>query len=420
MNNIKDLHIEKDILPLFNSTLNIDAKSALLTLLNKPLSSIESIIERQDIFKGFIKNNAVLETYSYSISYLLETSQFLKTYAFKEVPNNKIKYKFFASKYERAQLKSSLIQMLLLFKRLHTLYFSKLRLAFPESYTEEIRVINDFLALFNSKNYEELIREYKFRDADVISLCAILAEAKQNKSITQFWDNLSRFEAYLSISKTIIKHDFSFPNFIEQGIELKAFYHPLLEEPIKNDFKESSNVIVLNGANMSGKSTFLKSVGLCVYLGHLGIGIPAEYGAFPFFNMFSIGINHNDDLLNGYSHFMTEIKSLKTVVEKASNTSHCFAMFDELFSGTNVEDATKICTTTITGLPQFKNSLFFVSTHIQDLKAINHNAIANYYIDCKLINDIPTFTYKVKQGWSDIKIGQILFEREGLNRLLKN
>ena len=170
---------------------------------------------------------------------------------------------------------------------------------------------------------------------------------------------------------------------------------------------------------MSGKSTFLKSVGLCVYLGHLGVGIPAEYGAFPFFNMFSIGINHNDDLLNGYSHFMTEVKSLKSVVEKASNASHCFAIFDELFSGTNVEDATKICTTTITGLSQFKKSLFFVSTHIQDLKTISQNTIANYYIDCKLINDTPTFTYKVKQGWSDIKIGQILFEKEGLNRLLK-
>lgn len=419
MNNIKDLHIEKDILLLFNSTLNVNAKSALLTLLNNPLSSIESIIERQNIFKGFIKNNSVLDTYSYSISYLLETSQFLKTYAFKDVPDNKIKYKFFASKYERAQLKSSLTQMLLLFKRLHSLYFSKLRLVFPESYIEEIRAIIDFLALFNSKNYEELIREYKFRDADVISLCKILAEAKQNKSIVQFWDNLARFEAYLSISKTIIKHNLSFPKFIEQGIELKEFYHPLLEKPVKNDFKESSNVIVLNGANMSGKSTFLKSIGLCVYLGHLGIGIPAKYGAFPFFNMFSIGINHNDDLLNGYSHFMTEIKSLKTVVEKASNTSNCFAIFDELFSGTNIEDAREICTTTITGLSQFKSSLFFISTHIQELKAIDYRSITNYYIDCELIDNKPTFTYKVKQGWSDIKIGQILFEREGLNTLLK-
>jgi DNA mismatch repair protein MutS len=419
MNNIKDLHIEEDILPLFDSTLNIDSKSVVLMLLNNPLPSIESITERQHIFKGFIKNNDVLDTYSYSISYLLETSQFLKIYAFKEVPNNKIIYKFFASKYERAQLKSSLIQMLLLFKRLYSLYFSKLRLTFPENYSKEVRDIIDFLVLFNSKNYEELIREYKFKDSDVISLCTVLAEAKQNKAIIQFWDNLSRFEAFLSISKAITKYNLSFPEFIEKGIELKGFYHPLIEKPVKNDFKESSNVIVLNGANMSGKSTFLKSVGLCIYLGHLGIGIPAKYGAFPFFNTFSIGINHNDDLLNGYSHFMTEIKSLKTVVENASKTSNCFAIFDELFSGTNIEDARELCTTTITGLSQFTNSLFFVSTHIQELKTISHNAIANYYIDCKLVNNTPTFTYKVKQGWSDIKIGQILFEKEGLNTLLK-
>ena len=169
---------------------------------------------------------------------------------------------------------------------------------------------------------------------------------------------------------------------------------------------------------MSGKSTFLKAVGLCIYLGHLGFGIPASIGEIPFCNHFSIQINRRDDILNGYSHFMTEIINLKNVVEKAAEGKQCFAIFDELFSGTNAEDAFEISKTTINGLSKFKNSWFLISTHIQDLKSVSSGRISNYYIDCELIGEKPIFTYKLKKGWSDIKVGRILFDKEGLNELL--
>lgn len=170
---------------------------------------------------------------------------------------------------------------------------------------------------------------------------------------------------------------------------------------------------------MSGKSTFLKSVGLCLYFGHLGIGIPASTGEIPFCNHFSIAINRRDDISNGYSHFMTEIMNLKNVVNNASTGKQCFAIFDELFSGTNVEDAFEICKTTINGLNKYKNSYFIISTHIQELKNIANEDTENYYIDCVLKDNKPTFTYKLKKGWSDVKVGRILFEKEGLNEMLK-
>lgn len=170
---------------------------------------------------------------------------------------------------------------------------------------------------------------------------------------------------------------------------------------------------------MSGKSTFLKAVGLCLYFGHLGIGIPASAGEIPFCNHFSIEINRRDDILKGYSHFMTEVMNLKNVVENASNGKQCFAIFDELFSGTNVEDAFEICKTTINGLSKYKNSYFIISTHIQELKNVSNGQASNYYIDCVLKDGKPTFTYKLKKGWSDIKVGRILFDKEGLNQMLK-
>src|SRR5699024_3250487 len=214
---------------------------------------------------------------------------------------------------------------------------------------------------------------------------------RQDGSITYFWETLFQFEAYLSINIGITQYNLNFPHFTDKHIKLVDFYHPLIKNPIKNDFETTNNVIVLNGPNMSGKSTFLKAVGLCIYFSHLGIGIPASYAEIPFFNHFSVKINKRDDILQGYSHFMTEIRELKTVVINASKGMRCFAVFDELFSGTNVEDGFEILKTTINGLNKYDNSYFFISTHIQKLKDIPNGEISNYFIECKMTNDWPTF-----------------------------
>jgi DNA mismatch repair protein MutS len=81
---------------------------------------------------------------------------------------------------------------------------------------------------------------------------------------------------------------------------------------------------------MSGKSAFLKSVVLCLYFEHLGIVIPAASGEIPFCNHFAFEINRRDDILNGYSHSITEIMNLKNLVENDANGKPCFAVFDNL------------------------------------------------------------------------------------------
>lgn len=418
MNNIQDLNIEKEILPLFDHTSNQFSKVKVLEILNTPLKSIDDINFRQNIFRGFSKNKEILNNYSYSVIYLNEVYNFLNNIDVETLSQKKLRYKLLTSRKTKRENNSKVIQMVLLFHRLNNFYFSRLSLsAFPKAYEIKLRQIFNFLSAFNLNYYEILIREYKFKDSNVIELFKKIVELKSKHEISLFWDNLFYFEAYFSISQTIEQYEFVYPEFTKNKISLENLYHPLLKNPVKNNFSTSNNVILLNGANMSGKSTFLKAVGLSIYLGHIGIAIPASSGSFPFFKNISIGINHRDDILNGYSHFMTEVKNLKRTILKASENS-CLAIFDELFSGTNVEDAFEICKTTIQGLSQFKNSIFFISTHIQQLNEIEQEGVSTFYIDCKLINDSPTFTYKLKKGWSDVKIGQILFENEGLNKLL--
>jgi DNA mismatch repair protein MutS len=248
-----------------------------------------------------------------------------------------------------------------------------------------------------------------------------LLDGRTRSELEYTWNTLFIFEAYVSVSTAIIKNNFCFPTFQQDGIEVDSFFHPLLKSPVKNSLLLSNHIILLTGPNMSGKSTFLKSVGLCVYLGHLGFGVPAKLCKLPFFDSIFVSINLRDDIKNGYSHFMTEITNLKKVLTVAKEKK-IFAVFDELFRGTNIDDALEITSKTIAGLSKFVNSYFFISTHLYQLKSFNNNTyqdVIYYYIDCEIKNNIPVFSYKIKEGWSDIKIGRILFEKEGLLNLLE-
>ena len=216
--------------------------------------------------------------------------------------------------------------------------------------------------------------------------------------------------------------DLFFLSFNESGFSADAIYHPFLKNPVKNDVSVASNVILLTGPNMSGKSTFLKAVSICVYLAHTGLAVPASRASMPFFDTISVAINVTDSIVSGYSHFMSEIMTLKNVLVEAQKGNTCFAVFDELFRGTNIEDALEISTATIKGLTRFSQCLFFVSTHLHQLKEtaeVKTNRVSTWYIDCELKDNTPVFNYKLKKGWSDLKVGRILFEKEGLNKMLE-
>ena len=337
-------------------------------------------------------------------------------------PNKGLRLKLLLSENLRHTTRSKLTQLIVLLHKLENNYLKRIDAnQFPALYKKEIESLQNFLSGFRLTYYDELIREQSFNTKHLVELTKIIS-AKANKGeFKVFWKQYFLFEAYLSISKGIDTPGFSFPTFNERQLSLEDLYHPLIKNPVKNSLSTENNVILFTGPNMSGKSTFLKAAGLCIYLGHIGLAVPASKAEMPYFDSISTSINLSDDLLHGYSHFMAEIMTVKKVVIEASGGRKCFSVFDELFRGTNIEDAVEISSTTLKGLCKFKNCLFFISTHLHPLKEIKEvgsGAISTYYFDCALVNNTPIFSYILKKGWSDIKVGQILFEKEGLNTLL--
>ncbi len=424
MLNISDLKITQEIVPLFDFTENSFSKEQLFQIFGEPLRSKEDILARQHILKGFIANHAVLKDYSYSRVDFFEVYNFLSDRHTKQSSKLALTIDLQFSKEQRYWMRARFIQCVLLFYRLYHFYFKRIELkSFPETYRQELQKACSFLEDLDLVRYEELIRENKISVGHIADFMILLTQKATKDEHTTFWNRLFLFESYLSISKAIVKYRFTFPAFTEDDFTLKNLYHPLLKHPVKNDISLLNNVIVFTGPNMSGKSTFLKALSLAVYLGHLGLAVPAEAASMPYFDSISIAINLNDNILQGHSHFMTELNNLKQVVIDAGNDKKCFAIFDELFRGTNVQDALDISSSTIKGLLQFKKSYFLVSTHLSQLKEMTagyDQQIESFYFDCNLKDNVPFFNYQLKRGWSELKIGKILFEKEGLADLLSS
>ena len=118
------------------------------------------------------------------------------------------------------------------------------------------------------------------------------------------------------------------------------------------------NFLFLTGANMAGKSTLIKSVGSAVFLAHIGMGVPAQEMKLTLFDGLLSNINVVDNIAKGESFFFNEVQRIKNTIQKINDGKKWLVLIDELFKGTNVQDAMKCSSTVIKGLIKIKNSLF--------------------------------------------------------------
>lgn len=418
---VKDLNINTEIFSLFNFTLNEDSKVRVKEMITRIPETEQEIIHRQNILKGFVANINIFESYSYSKIDYREVYHFMQHYTDKVFLPKRLKLKLLFSKRKFHLFRGNCVQTILLYNRLHNLYIKNINLSlFPEAYKNDIRLIDTFFNTLRLDYYENLIRENNFKAKEIKEFITLISEKKKREEIHAFQKIFTQFEAYISIARGVTFYKLNFPEITDNNFTINNFYHPLLQKPVKNSFIAASNTTLLTGPNMSGKSTLLKAISICVYLANIGFAIPAKSAQIPKYDKIAVFINLNDDLQSGYSHFMTEVINLKKVIQN-SNNKKCFAVFDELFRGTNIDDALEISSTTLQGMLKFPESTFLVSSHLHklvELPEIKNNKIACCYLDCSLSDNLPKFTYLLKSGCSDIKIGRILFEKEGLNELL--
>jgi DNA mismatch repair protein MutS len=240
-------------------------------------------------------------------------------------------------------------------------------------------------------------------------------------------DLYSRLDAYYGMAMACKKFNFTFP-VIEKSaapfIEGKKIHHVLLHHPISYDVQlnKQTNFLFLTGANMAGKSTFIKAVGISVYLAHVGMGVPAESLHLSLFDGLLSNIQVEDNITRGESYFFNEVQRIKKTIEKINDGRNWLILIDELFKGTNVQDAMKCSTAVIEGLRKMKNALFILSTHLYEIGdgLKQYPNIKFNYFETLIKDGQLEFSYQLKEGISNDRLGYLILKREGVVNMLEN
>lgn len=183
------------------------------------------------------------------------------------------------------------------------------------------------------------------------------------------------------------------------SLDAQEIKHPLLKEEncISNNFTCQNDINIITGSNMSGKTSFMKTIGMNLILAYNGAYVNASSFTFPVAKIFT-SINVKDDITKGISTFYGELKRIKDILDYSAKGNEPMIIFiDEIFKGTNYNDRILGAKETLNQLANL-NCIVFLTTHDFELCEIKNKIIKNYHFSEKYQKDKIIFDYKMKEG----------------------
>lgn len=236
---------------------------------------------------------------------------------------------------------------------------------------------------------------------------------------------IHELDVYIAVSDVARARGFAYARAWEPEVNIlsaNGLYHPGLKTAVGNTISMNidSNVLFLTGANMAGKSTLMKSVGIAVYLAHIGFPVAATEMDFSVREGLYSSINVADNIGLGYSHFYAEVMRVKQAAEATSSGKRLLLMFDELFKGTNVKDAYDGTLAITEAFAEYRECLFIVSTHIIEVgEALRHNNNIRFgYMPTIMEGAHPRYTYLLQDGITGDRQGMMIIRNEGILELM--
>ena len=209
--------------------------------------------------------------------------------------------------------------------------------------------------------------------------------------------NIGIIEGLLSLSNVGIDNDYYAIPVASNSYDFKELSHPLVKNCISNDLKFDGGII-LTGSNMSGKTTFMRTIGVNHILARAGGVCYAKEFKYPDYKILT-SLRANDLLSEGISTFYAEILRMKKINETLNNEK-IVILIDEIFKGTNREERLKASEFLVDKFNQ-KNAIFIISTHDYELCELKN--IINYHFEESYDDDKISFDYKIKVGKSTSK-----------------
>ncbi|PNQ75007.1 DNA mismatch repair protein MutS [Hanstruepera neustonica] len=226
---------------------------------------------------------------------------------------------------------------------------------------------------------------------------------EHQQTVAKWFEVVSFFDAFNSLGNYVFNHpEYVFPEIVDtkQAISAKELGHPLLDKTkrVNSDLQiDNQEFFIVTGANMAGKSTFLRTVSLHIVMANVGLPVCAKSSQYHPIKLIT-SMRTSDSLTDDSSYFFSELTRLKFIVDEIAKEPY-FIVLDEILKGTNSTDKAigskkfveKLVASNATGI---------IATHDLSLCDIESQLepVKNYYFDAQIVNDELFFDYKFKKG----------------------
>ncbi|HEX7798431.1 MAG TPA: hypothetical protein VF456_28905 [Vicinamibacterales bacterium] len=250
-----------------------------------------------------------------------------------------------------------------------------------------------------------------------------LARDRGKAVVSGLVECVGKVEAFWSIAAATREHEWSYPR---PGSRLcvRGLFHPFLGSgSVRNDLEIAGEVRVgfVTGPNMAGKTTFMKSVAVAVFLAHIGCGVPATSMEFPIVGTLFSSVDISDNLNAGESFYLAEVRRIRTLATTLGEHGSGVAVVDEPFRGTNVHDAAEATLAMLTRLAALPVGLVLVASHVAEIASeIREDPrILLIHFSADITDDGLRFDYTLRGGVSMQRLGMTLLKQEGVLELLE-
>lgn len=227
---------------------------------------------------------------------------------------------------------------------------------------------------------------------------------KYADKVEDWFDVVTFFDAYNTLANYAFNHqNLTYPEITTEKMTIgaKDLGHPLLhpEKRIDSDLElQEEQFFIVTGANMAGKSTFLRTVALHIVMANVGLPVCAKESKYKPIKLIT-SMRTTDSLTDDSSYFFSELTRLKFIVDTIAQDKNYFVILDEILKGTNSTDKAIGSRKFVEKLVK-QNATGIIATHDLSLTEIEGDldAVKNYYFDAEIKNDELFFDYKLKKG----------------------
>ena len=284
-------------------------------------------------------------------------------------------------------------------------YERKQTLANNERYISPILKEKEALIL----NAEERIIELEYQ-----LFCQIREQVKTYiPKLQQISKIISEIDCLQSFAKVSEENNYVRPILNEnKNLKIIDNRHPVVEKVISSSFipndiimNENTNILLITGPNMAGKSTYMRQLAITVIMAQIGCFVPASEAILPIFDAIYTRIGASDDLVSGESTFMVEMLEANRAISNA--TSNSLILFDELGRGTATFDGMALAQAIIEYIHEQIKCKTLFSTHYHELTDLETKLknLKNIHVSAHEEDGNITFLHKIEDGSIDKSYG---------------